>query len=173
MLGTDKGCAAPTKFYYNAGSRVWFEFPLFRMAEIYLNLAEAYNEYGNPTKALENLNMVHNRAGLPAITETDRDALREIIHRERAVEFYRENLRYYDVKHWKDENIDKGIIGGDMRELQFKVKADASGSLNLPEGLESYWNAVTYTSYWNPRMYLEPLPQSEINKGTLVQNPGY
>ena len=173
VLGTDKGCAAPTKFYYNAGSRVWFEFPLFRMAEIYLNLAEAYNEYGNPTKALENLNMVHNRAGLPAITETDRDALREIIHRERAVEFYRENLRYYDVKHWKDENIDKGIIGGDMRELQFKVKADASGSLNLPEGLESYWNAVTYTSYWNPRMYLEPLPQSEINKGTLVQNPGY
>lgn len=109
----------------------------------------------------------------PAVTETDRDALREIIHRERAVEFYRENLRYYDVKHWKDENIDKGIIGGDMRELQFKVKADASGSLNLPEGLESYWNAVTYTSYWNPRMYLEPLPQSEINKGTLVQNPGY
>ena len=105
MLGTDKGCAAPTKFYYNAGSRVWFEFPLFRMAEIYLNLAEAYNEYGNPTKALENLNMVHNRAGLPAVTETDRDALREIIHRERAVEFYRENLRYYDVKHWKDENI--------------------------------------------------------------------
>ena len=145
------------------------------MAEIYLNLAEAYNEgeNRNPTKALENLNMVHNRAGLPAVTETDQNQLREIIHRERAIEFYRENLRYYDVKHWKDANIDKGIIGGDMRELQFKVKADASGSLNLMEGLESYWNAVTYTSYWSPKMYLEPLPQSEINKGTLVQNPGY
>lgn len=173
VFGEGKGCAAPTKFYYNAGSRTWFEAPLFRMAEIYLNLAEAYNEYGNPAKALENLNKVHNRAGLPSIAETNQAALREIIHRERAIEFYRENMRYYDVKHWKDANIANGIIGGNMRELRFKVKDGAEGSFNLAENLESYWDGVTYTSYWNPKMYLEPIPQSEINKGTLVQNPGY
>ena len=69
------------------------------------------------------------------------------------------------------ENIDR--VPDMTPEEKNYVKAEASGSLNLPEGLESYWNAVTYTSYWNPRMYLEPLPQSEINKGTLVQNPGY
>ena len=46
-----KGCAAPVKFYYRAGTRVWFEFPLFRLAETYLNLAEAYNEKGVPAKA--------------------------------------------------------------------------------------------------------------------------
>ncbi|MDE6446065.1 MAG: RagB/SusD family nutrient uptake outer membrane protein [Alistipes sp.] len=171
--GEGKGCAAPTKFYYKAGSRVWYEQPLFRMAEIYLNLAEAYNEKGNVVKALENLNKVHNRAGLPAIAETGQDALRKLIRRERAIEFYRENHRYYDVKHWKDENIANGIIGGRMRELQFKIKSDHSGSFNLPEGLESYWDAVAYESTWNPRMYLEPIPQSEINKGMLVQNPGY
>ena len=116
---------------------------------------------------------MHNRAGLPAITVTDKEQLRQIIHRERAIEFYRENLRYYDVKHWKDENIGNGIIGGDIRELQFKIKENHSGSLNLREGIESYWDAVSYTAYWSPKMYLEPLPQSEINKGTLVQNPGY
>lgn len=173
VLSSGKGCAAPTKFYYNAGSRIWFEFPLFRLAETYLNLAEAYNEANQPQKALENLNKVHNRAGLPAITVTDKEQLRQIIHRERAIEFYRENLRYYDVKHWKDENIGNGIIGGDIRELQFKIKENHSGSLNLREGIESYWDAVSYTAYWSPKMYLEPLPQSEINKGTLVQNPGY
>ena len=173
VFGDGKGCAAPVKFYYNAGSRTWFEAPLFRVAEIYLNLAEAYNEYGNSAKALENLNKVHNRAGLPSITETNQAALREIIHRERAIEFYRENMRYYDVKHWKDANIANGIIGGNMRELHFKVKDGAEGSFNLAENLESYWDGVTYTSYWNPKMYLEPIPQSEINKGTLVQNPGY
>lgn len=172
-IETGKGCASPTKFYYKAGTRVWFEFPLFRLAETYLNLAEAYNELGNASKALENLNRVHNRAGLPAIRQTDQAALRQIIRRERAIELYRENHRYYDVKHWKDERIGDGILGGDMRELQFKIREDHSGSFNLASGIESWWDAVTYTSYWNPKMYLEPIPQSEINKGTLVQNPGY
>ena len=168
-----KGCAAPVKFYYKAGPRVWFEFPLFRLAETYLNLAEAYNEKGIAAKALENLNKVHNRAGLPKVTETDQDALRKIIRRERAIELYRENNRYYDVKHWKDENIGNGIIGGNMHELQFKIKESHSGSFNLASGLESYWDAVVYTSYWNPKMYLEPIPQSEINKGTLVHSSGH
>ncbi len=172
-VSSGKGCAEPVKFYYKAGSRVWFEAPLVRMAEIHLNLAEAYNETGNSTKALENLNKVHNRAGLPSIAETDRTKLRELIHRERAIELYRENMRYYDVKHWKDANIANGICGGEMRELQFKIKSDHSGSYNLPSGLEFYYDAVSYTAYWNPKMFLDPIPQSEINKGTLVQNPGY
>ncbi len=172
-IGSGNGCAASTKFYYHAGTRIWFEPPLFRLAETYLNLAEAYNEYGNAAKALENLNKVHNRAGLPSITETDRDRLREVIQREKAIEFYNENHRYYDVKHWKHKDIANGIIGGDMRELQFKIKDGASGSYNLPQNLESYWDAVVYTSYWSPKMYLEPIPQSEINKGTTTQNPGY
>lgn len=172
-IESGKGCATPVKFYYKAGTRVWFEFPLIRLAETYLNLAEAYNELGNTTKALENLNRVHNRAGLPKITQTDQQKLRQAIRRERAVELYRENHRYFDVKHWKDERIGDGIIGGDMHELQFKIKENHSGSFNLASGLESYWDAVVYTAYWNPKMFLEPIPQSEINKGTLVQNPGY
>ena len=45
------GCAKNIKFWYEAGSREWFEFPIYRMAEFYLNIAEAYNEEGNPTMA--------------------------------------------------------------------------------------------------------------------------
>ncbi|WP_423126657.1 RagB/SusD family nutrient uptake outer membrane protein [Gaoshiqia sp. Z1-71] len=172
-IGSGRGCGFPVKFYYHAESRVWFEPPLFRLAETYLNLAEAYNETGNSVKALENLNKVHNRAGLPAVTETGKDKLREVIQREKAIEFYNENHRYYDVKHWKHKDIANGIIGGQMRELQFKIKASASGSNNLAVNLESYWDAVSYTAFWSPRMYLEPIPQSEVNKGISVQNPGY
>lgn len=172
-ISSGKGCGFPVKFYYHAESRVWFEPPLFRLAETYLNLAEAYNEAGNASKALENLNKVHNRAGLPAVTETGKDKLREIIQREKAVEFYNENHRYYDVKHWKHKNISNGIIGGMMRELQFKIKANASGSNNLAVNLESYWDAESYVAFWSPKMYLEPIPQSEVNKGVTVQNPGY
>jgi len=166
-----KGCGAPTKFYYGAGSRVWFEPPLFRMAEIYLNLAEAYNETGNTTKALADLNMVHNRAGLLSITETDQTKLRALIQRERAIEMMGENMRYFDVKHWKLANIGEGIIGGQMRELQFSVNTNSNQ--NLPATMVAYWDANTYVAYWNPKMYMEPIPQTEVNKGIIVQNPGY
>jgi len=171
---TGKGCGAPTKFYYGAGSRVWMEAPLFRMAEIYLNLAEAYNETGNTAKALENLNMVHNRAGLPSITETNQANLRALIQREKAVEMEGENSRYFDAKHWKLSNIGDGVIGGQMRELQFYVDNTLTGgNNNLPDALISYWDANTYVAFWNPKMYLEPIPQTEVNKGIIVQNPGY
>src|SRR5690606_22362821 len=43
------------------------------------------------------LNQVRNRAGLPNITETSTEALREIIFRERRVELAFENKRWFDL----------------------------------------------------------------------------
>ena len=170
--GTGQACGERTKFYYNAGSRTWFEFPLFRLAETYLNLAEAYNEYGNPTKALENLNKVHNRAGLPSITEKDQAKLRAIIQREKAIEFFCENHRYFDVKHWKHKDIANGICGGSMRGFTYNIKADATWPY-AAANIETYWEAELYQAFWSPAMFLDPFPQSEVNKGTTTQNPGY
>ena len=173
-IDIDKGCGERTKFYNHAGSRVWFEPPLFRLAETYLYLAEAYNEYGNSAKALENLNKVHNRAGLPAITETDQAKLRALIQREFAVEFFQENHRYYDVKHWKRADIADGLCGGPMRMLQFNISGDSAVTWPYAaKWIETYWDAVAYNSYWTDAMFLEPFPQTEINKGTITQNPGY
>ncbi|HMR83855.1 MAG TPA: RagB/SusD family nutrient uptake outer membrane protein [Niabella sp.] len=169
-VGDGRGCGAPAKFYYKAGTRQWFEPPLFRMAETHLSLAEAYNEVGNTVKALEHLNAVHNRAGLPSITETDKSKLRRLIWREKAIEMVGENHRYFDVKHWKHPDIGNGIIGGQFRELQFQVQGSQP---NFRENLVNYWNANTVMGYWHPKMYLEPFPQIEVNKGTIVQNPGY
>lgn len=160
----------PSKFYYKAGRRVWMEPPLFRMAEFYLNLAEAYNETGNTAKALYHLNKVHNRAGLPAITETDQTKLRELIHREFDLEFNGENLRYFNLKAWKDPDIDNGKLGGPYRELQWQVLPYDSQTI---ESLVAYWDANVQHGYWHPRMYLEPFPRNEINKGYIIQNPGY
>lgn len=168
-----KGVATPTKFYYHAGARLWFEIPLFRLAETYLNLAEAYNEAGNSAKALQNLNIVHNRAGLPSVTETDINKLRSIIQREWAIEFYNESHRYYDVKHWKMTGIENGIIGGPMREFQFTEQGMPDGNLASTIAAVTYYDAVVYPAYWSPKMYLEPFPQSEVNKLIIKQNPGY
>jgi starch-binding outer membrane protein, SusD/RagB family len=166
-----QGVAWPTKFFYRAGGRLWMELPLLRVAELYLNLAEAYNETGQTALALTNLNIIHNRAGLPSITETDKVKLRELIQREWAVEFYDENKRYFDVKHWRLPNIGNGIIGGPVYEFQFYIKN--GGSASLPANLIQYWMSKTYDFYWNDKMHLEPFPQAEVNKQAVIQNPGY
>ncbi|WEK38329.1 MAG: RagB/SusD family nutrient uptake outer membrane protein [Candidatus Pseudobacter hemicellulosilyticus] len=162
------GAGQPTKFWYLAGSRQWFDFPIFRLAAFYLSAAEAYNEMGQPADALAKLNVVHQRAGLPAVTETDQARLRTIIQREWAVEFIQEKYRFNDLKHWKHANINNGIIGGPIRFLAFNNGGDA-----LPTGNTNFSNAVRYTGFWHPRQFLNPFPQAEVNKGYLVQNPGY
>jgi hypothetical protein len=166
--GPGFGCARIAKFYYKAGSRAWFEFPIFRLAAAYLSAAEAWNEAGQASKALDRLNKIRTRAGLPAVTETDPDKLRSIIQREWAVEFYDENYRLHDVKHWKLPNIGNGVLGGPIRAMSFNDGA----SVKLT-GNTNYTDKVIYQAFWAPKQYLNPFPQSEINKGYLVQNPGY
>ncbi|RZK60190.1 MAG: RagB/SusD family nutrient uptake outer membrane protein [Pedobacter sp.] len=166
-----QGVAWPTKFYYRAGGRLWYQFPIFRVSELYLNLAEAYNETGQTALALTNLNVVRNRGGLPSAVETDQVKLRAMIQREWAVEFYDENKRFFDIRHWRLPNLGSGMVGGDILEFQFQVTSASNHS--LPSSLINYYMSKVYTAYWNDKMHLEPFPQSEVNKGAVVQNPGY
>ncbi|HWI93212.1 MAG TPA: RagB/SusD family nutrient uptake outer membrane protein [Flavisolibacter sp.] len=162
------GATRVTKFWYKASSRTWWEFPIFRLAAAYLSSAEAYNEMGQTQNALNRLNKIHTRAGLPAITETDQAKLRAIIQREWAVEFFDENYRLHDVKHWKLANIGNGMIGGSIRAFAFN-----NGASVKQTGNTNYNDKVIYTAFWAPKQYLNPFPQTEINKGYLIQNPGY
>lgn len=164
-----RSIGVPTKFYYKAGARRWLEFPLFRLAENYLHLAEAYNEIGETANALRYLNIIRNRAGLPSVDESDKGRLRELIVREKALEFFEENQRYYDVKHWKHPDIGTKILGGPMTEISFYT----TDGLNTMDALISYWDAYSYTGYWHPKWFLEPFRQDEVNKGVIAQNPGY
>ncbi|HEX6428491.1 MAG TPA: RagB/SusD family nutrient uptake outer membrane protein [Niastella sp.] len=166
--GPGFGCARVVKFYAKAGGRAWFEFPIFRLAAAYLSAAEAWNEAGQTQKALDRLNKIRQRAGLPAVTETDQTKLRAIIQREWAVEFFDENYRLHDVKHWKLSNIANGILGGPIRAMSFN-----SGAAVKLTGNTNYTDKVLYTALWAPKQYLNPFPLTEINKGYLIQNPGY
>ena len=94
--------------------RAWFEFPIFRLAAYYLTAAEAWNEAGQTTKALDRLNKIRQRAGLPVVTETDQTKLRVIIQREWAVEFFNENYRLHDVKHWEAGQYSQRYPGADL-----------------------------------------------------------
>jgi hypothetical protein len=167
-----EACGKRSKFWYHADTRSWFEYPLYRVAEFYLDLAEAYNELDQPGKALPYLNVIRNRAGLPDVTETDKTLLRQIIQREWAVEFYEEGHRLFDVKHWKLPDIANGILGGAKKAFAFQyTNGRTSGS--IAAHYAAYSTKVVYTAFWGDKEYLHPFPSREANKGYLVQNPGY
>lgn len=87
------------------GSFCW---PMYRLAEIYLNYAEACNEKPKreEKEALEYINKVRNRSGLNNLEEAypevigNRILLRELLIKERMVELAFENHRYYDIRTW-------------------------------------------------------------------------
>jgi hypothetical protein len=167
-------CGRRVKFFYHAGTRTWIEFPVYRLAEFYLNAAEASNETGETDLALNRLNVIRERAGfgVNSVTERDREKLRKIIQREWAVEFYEECHRLYDVKHWKLEDIGNGIIGGVQKGFYYDYRTGANPPF-YPADYVSYSVQKRYDGSWAPYMYLNPFPQDQVSIGYITQNPGY
>ncbi len=170
-LAGNEACGRRVKFWYRAGTRDWFNFPIYRLAEFYLSAAEALNELDRPQDAHAYLNVIRDRAGLPAVTESNKEALRRIIQREWAVEFYEEGHRLYDVKHWRLATIANGIIGGEKKSFVFTYVNGQNGW--VAADYLGYSVQVMYNGFWAQSQYLSPFPKTEINKDYLIQNPGY
>lgn len=83
---------------WNFCARNWIH---LRMAELYLNKAEALYHTGDEEGAREALKPIRERAGMPAVTATGADLL-EAIKNERRIEFAFEEHRYFDVRRWKE-----------------------------------------------------------------------
>ncbi|MCX7986316.1 MAG: RagB/SusD family nutrient uptake outer membrane protein [Bacteroidales bacterium] len=83
---------------------------ILRLADVYLMLAEAYNQTGNDAKAQEYLNRVRTRVGLPNVTATG-SALYEAIKLERRLELALEGERYFDLLRWGDAETYLGPLG--------------------------------------------------------------
>lgn len=71
---------------------------VLRFAEVLLMNAEAANELGQSAKALESLNRVRVRAGLPALTAAGQADLRTAIWNERRLELAFEHDRTFDLR---------------------------------------------------------------------------
>lgn len=89
----------------------------FRLAEIYLNLAEAQCELNNLDDAITALNVIRNRAGQPNIenvagfTKT-KDFLMKRIRNERRVELCFEGHRFHDQRRWRIISDANGVVSG-------------------------------------------------------------
>ena len=76
---------------------------VFRVAELYLNYAEALNEYYEtpPKEAFDAVLKVRERSGMPGFPSTlNKEQFREKLRRERAVELAYEDHRFWDIRRW-------------------------------------------------------------------------
>jgi hypothetical protein len=158
-------------------------FPIFRLAEIYLNYAEAMNEYLDApnSNVYQYINLVRSRVsmpGLPILPEDNtKDGMRKRIQNERRVELAFESHRFWDVRRWL---IAKSVDNGDALALNARPSAAELIATGLPESSEAAGVAVFYktvtlqTRTFQDKHYMMPIPQSEIDKDpNLVQNYGW
>lgn len=178
-----------TQDHNNELSNKFYQCPLLRLPEIYLNIAEAMNELGRAKEidefgrnAYDYLNMTRKRVGMWDITPENAApgvALREAILKERALEFGYEEVRYYDIVRWKHNDYLTNLVRKRLKtylqagEKKEDVK-DPKTHVFRYEIVEEAVNQRVWTKQWDNRYYLCPIPLAEINKKYgLVQNPGW
>lgn len=143
---------------------------IFRYGEVLLNYAEAMNEAYGPAAtatdlnmtALQAVNLVRRRAGMPVFPATlSKDDFRTKLRNERRVELAFEDHRFWDIRRWK--------IGNETKEI-YKMDITLDANTNL-----IFERKLLETRAFDDKMYLYPIPQSEIFKsnGKIQQNTGW
>lgn len=157
---------------------------VFRYAEVLLTYAEAENELSGPSSSVyDALDHVRARAGMPAVDRAKyatKDKLRELIHRERAVEFAGEGLRRADIVRWKTPDgkmVAEKVLNGALLRVVGTVSMDASVSpsmrAKINPGASKKERLIEERVFKTFQRYL-PIPQSARDKNPqLSQNDGY
>lgn len=165
--------------------------PLFRYAEVLLNLAEAKAELGtiNQTDLDNTVNLIRKRAGLPGLTTNPPmdpkyageglSSLLIEIRRERRVELSFEQTRYNDLMRWKwGKRLAQPVLGMRFEDSnrQDPQYADADVTTVEVNG-KHYIDAFAGTDFSNrtfdeEKHYYHPIPVNVKSKNpNLGQNP--
>lgn len=153
----------------SAKNHVW---TYFRFGEVLLNYAEAMVEgYGDynykdppllPLSALEAVNIVRQRQEVnmkPFDSSMSVSQFKEKLRNERMVELAFEDHRFWDIRRWMIADQTTEIYGVEVTKVGNEFK---------------YEKVLVESRYWDDKMYLYPIPDSEINiNSNLVQNPGW
>lgn len=177
---------------YRAAREESQDYPIIRLAEVYLIYAEAlYEKNGAITdeQLNESINKIRARAGITnALTNSfaaanDLDILEEI-RRERAVELYMEDSRFHDLKRWgmAEEALSATVFGSVVEGTHYETadfnEADYIYGIGKTETGEGSLNAVIMDPAANRNFtrknYLFPIPLEQIQiNNALKQNLGY
>ena len=137
---------------------------IFRLAELYLNYAEALNEANPGNSDIETyVNRVRQRTGvnMPALPDgLNQSQLREKIYHERQVEFAFEDHRFWDVRRWM---IAPSTLAASLKGVRITRTADNQFNYNVID---------VEQRVFEPKMYLYPIPQNEVYVAKkIIQNP--
>ena len=145
------------------------------MAELYLNYAEAANQFNGPSQEVyDAINTVRSRSGVNDVEDAwenasktpnkhlEKNGLQEIIQHERLIEMAFEGHRYQDLRRWKlaDQYFNSPIKGWSPNE----------------SSLDDYYQVqeIDQRIFKNPRDYFHPIKTNElIINNNLIQNPDW
>jgi len=146
----------------------FYEWPILRLPEVYLSIAEALNEMDRTAEAYPYINMIRQRAGMPDLTPgLDKDHFREALLRERVLELAYEEVRFFDLTRWKRSDIWKTTYN--LRGLKI-TKTGTTFTYNQVNVLNKRASSLN----WDDHYFLQPIPLAEVNKKYgLIQNPGW
>ena len=137
---------------------------VYRLAEIYLNLAEAENEANGPDQvAYDAVNAIRLRAGMPPLPAgLTKDGFRERVRNERRVELAFEEKRFWDVRRWKIlDQTDRSTSG--MKWIK-----------NSNSSFTGTRFVVGNRLSWSDKYLIFPIPLTEISAlPAFTQNPGW
>ena len=171
---TGNANATPTGYYMrkyipatilssNHGGTAYRNWTIIRYAEILMNYAEAMNELNGPCQEVyDMLDAVRHRAGITGDVAdradlTGKDAMRNFIHKERTVEFAFEEHRSWDVRRW---NVAAEALGRPI----YGINVAMDGSVT---------RKIAQQRVFEQRMYLYPIPETEVWKTGIENNPGW
>lgn len=176
--GADAGDASKTGFYQkkffdetltdmnmNKSETPW---PVFRLGEMYLNLAEAAMELNKSSEALDAINKIRERAGIALLTNINIEKIRH----ERRVELAFEGHRFWDMKRWRIAhlNVEQGGLNGFRGTALYPWYDIRDGKYVFEIGK----NAPKQVRIFLEKNYYTKINQDDMNSNpNLIQNPGY
>ena len=155
-----------------------------RVAQIYLDYAEAMNEAYGPNgvgdglslTAVEAINIIRNRVGMPNVIAeftTGKEVFRERIRNERAVELMFENHRWHDLRRWM---IAEQVFNAPIRGIRATPPAGHNG-VSDKSSLDFTYEVVplsTEVRVFNRKHHWYPAPADDVqNLLNFKQNPGW
>lgn len=132
---------------------------VIRLAEVYLNHAEACFRLSDESAARTSVNSVRSRVGLTNI-DLGGDALMGAIRKERKVELAYEGHLYWDMNRWRLS--ESAYSGPGSRVHGFRIERN--------EGVDTYYyiDCDKTDRIFMPKLYRIPLPEDEVKNNNLV-----
>lgn len=176
--------------------------PLMRYAEVLLSYAEAKIELNELDQTVyDAINQVRNRSKMPNVAQSrmgNQEKMRQLVRRERKVEFALEGLHFVDMRRWQIGDLEnegpsygfpvaltkdsKGyLLTGGYKDVtpdmvpNFKksVRHDLNDIANY-EAFKSKLKVRDVNRFWDPKFALWPIPTVERDRNpNLAQNDGY